>query len=87
MLEMRPNCECCNRDLGPDSADAMICSFECTFCRPCAEGVLAGRCPNCGGTLASRPIRPSTMLSRFPASSARKLRADGCAPQTRTAAT
>ena len=48
MLELRPGCECCDRDLPPDSDEARVCSFECTFCRNCAEGVLKGRCPNCG---------------------------------------
>src|ERR687883_690111 len=55
MLQLRPNCECCDRDLPPDSTEAMICSFECTFCRDCADAVLAGRCPNCGGELVRRP--------------------------------
>lgn len=58
MLELRPNCECCDRDLPPDSLAARICSFECTFCADCAEAVLDGRCPNCGGELVRRPIRP-----------------------------
>ena len=49
MLELRPNCECCDRDLRPDSELARICTFECTFCADCAEGVFGGRCPNCGG--------------------------------------
>ncbi|MCD6040757.1 MAG: hypothetical protein K0R40_360 [Burkholderiales bacterium] len=44
MLQLRPNCECCNRDLAPDSTDAFICSFECTFCRACRDGVLGGKC-------------------------------------------
>jgi hypothetical protein len=57
MLQLRPNCERCNRDLPPDSKEALICSFECTFCRSCAETVLKGRCPNCGGELAARPRR------------------------------
>jgi hypothetical protein len=60
MLELRPNCECCDRDLPPDAGDARICSYECTFCRDCAEGVLGGRCPNCGGELVRRPVRPPT---------------------------
>ena len=55
MLQLRPNCECCNRDLPPLSEEALICSFECTFCRPCASSVLGGRCPNCGGELVARP--------------------------------
>ena len=56
MLQLRPNRECCDRDLPPDATDAMICSFECTFCTFCAEDVLRGRCPNCGGpTGASAP--------------------------------
>jgi hypothetical protein len=55
MLELRPNCECCDRDLPPDSTDALICSFECTYCRACASTVLAGRCPSCDGELAARP--------------------------------
>ena len=79
MLELRPNCECCDRDLPPDAADAMICSFECTFCRGCAETVLEGVCPNCGGDLVARPIRPAGNLARFPASTVRKLRAEPCA--------
>ena len=60
MLELRPDCECCGRDLPPDSADAMICSFECTFCRDCVEKKLLNVCPNCGGGFEPRPVRPST---------------------------
>jgi hypothetical protein len=78
MLELRPNCECCNRDLAAYSPDARICSFECTFCAACAEGVLRGICPNCGGELVRRPIRPARMLARYPASTIRKLKAEGC---------
>ena len=57
MLEMRPNCERCSRELPADSAGAVICSFECTFCSDCADGPLGGRCPNCGGALERRPAR------------------------------
>jgi hypothetical protein len=71
MLQLRPNCECCNRDLPPDSPDALICSFECTFCRACGSGILKGRCPNCGGELVSRPRRPGDKLARYPASTER----------------
>jgi hypothetical protein len=78
MLELRPNCECCDRDLPPESREAVICSFECTFCVGCAESVLKGRCPNCGGELVRRPIRPAEKLAKFPPSSARKLKAAGC---------
>jgi hypothetical protein len=78
MLELRPNCECCDRDLPPESEDAMICSFECTFCRACAEGVLRGRCPNCGGELARRPRRPASRLAKNPASTRRVLNPAGC---------
>jgi len=80
MLELRPNCECCDKDLPPDSHAARICSFECTFCATCAETVLGGRCPNCTGELVRRPIRPADRLARFPASVTRKLRPGGCAP-------
>jgi hypothetical protein len=79
MLELRPNCECCDKDLPPDSAEAMMCSFECTFCRGCAEGVLGGRCPNCGGELVRRPIRPKERLAKFPAGTQRKVKPQGCA--------
>lgn len=75
MLELRPNCECCDADLPPASLEARICSFECTFCATCAEGRLQGRCPNCGGELVRRPVRPAEKLARFPASTVRKLRA------------
>jgi hypothetical protein len=78
MLELRPNCECCGRDLAADSPDARICSFECTFCAACTEEVLHGTCPNCGGELVRRPIRPAQMLARHPASTVRKLKAEGC---------
>ncbi|MCF4164926.1 DUF1272 domain-containing protein [Zavarzinia compransoris] len=71
MLELRPGCEYCDRDLPPDSMDARICSFECTFCRDCAEDVLGGACPNCGGELVRRPIRPTAALARFPATATR----------------
>ncbi|HZB90523.1 MAG TPA: DUF1272 domain-containing protein [Stellaceae bacterium] len=80
MLELRPNCECCDRDLPPGSGEAMICSFECTFCRSCAEAVLHERCPNCGGELVQRPARPDALLAKFPASTQRKLKAAGCTP-------
>ena len=75
MLELRPNCECCDKDLPPESLDACICSFECTFCVSCAEGTLAHRCPNCSGELVRRPIRPAAALQRHPASTQRHLSA------------
>lgn len=78
MLELRPNCECCGRDLPPESQAARICSFECTFCADCTEGVLSGICPNCGGELLRRPTRPPTMLARYPASGVRKVKPEGC---------
>ncbi len=80
MLELRPGCECCDRDLPPDSTAARICTYECTFCADCAEGVLAGICPNCGGNFVPRPIRPPAMLARHPASTRRVVKAAGCAP-------
>ena len=58
MLTLRPNCECCACDLPPESPEAMICSYECTFCRRCVDTVLANVCPNCGGGFQPRPIRP-----------------------------
>jgi uncharacterized protein len=77
MLALRPNCECCDKDLPPEAADAVICSFECTFCRTCADDVLHGICPNCGGGFVPRPIRPVTerrsgvCLAKQPASTQR----------------
>jgi hypothetical protein len=71
MLQLRPNCECCDRDLPPESRDARICTFECTFCADCAEPRMGGACPNCGGDLTRRPIRPPAMLARYPASTER----------------
>ncbi|WP_193612879.1 DUF1272 domain-containing protein [Nocardioides lijunqiniae] len=77
MLELRPNCECCDRDLPPDSPDAVICTFECTWCRDCAETVLHGACRNCGGDLVPRPVRPAALLATNPASTVRVV-AQGC---------
>jgi uncharacterized protein len=71
MLILKPNCECCDRDLAPDSPDARICSFECTFCADCVETRLGGVCPNCGGDFAARPVRPAALLAKYPASAER----------------
>ena len=78
MLELRPNCECCDRDLPPESTDARICTYECTFCSDCAENVLGGSCPNCAGELLQRPRRPAAMLAKDPASTQRVLKPGGC---------
>ena len=59
MLEMRPGCECCDRDLPADAVGAYICTFECTFCADCTTTKLKGVCPNCGGELLPRPRRPT----------------------------
>ncbi len=60
MLELRPNCEWCDKDLPADATDAMICSYECTYCAHCVEHVLHNVCATCGGGLVPRPIRPKT---------------------------
>lgn len=78
MLELRPNCECCDKDLSPSATDARICSFECTFCATCAEQVLSGICPNCGGELLARPRRPQSKLANNPPSSQRVDKPAGC---------
>ncbi|MBT8415495.1 MAG: DUF1272 domain-containing protein [Boseongicola sp.] len=78
MLDLRPSCECCDRALPPESPDAMICSFECTFCCDCVADKLNGLCPNCGGAFVPRPIRPIDKLARFPASTKRVFKPEGC---------
>ena len=78
MLQLRPSCECCDRDLPPDSKEARICSFECTFCVSCAEEKLGGACPNCGGELVVRPRRPAAKLLKYPASTERIVKNRGC---------
>ncbi len=76
-LELRPNCEYCDRDLAPASLEARICTYECTFCADCVEQHLSNVCPNCGGGFTLRPIRPArewrpgTSLGRRPASTKR----------------
>jgi hypothetical protein len=79
MLQLRPDCECCDRDLPADSTEAMICSFECTFCRDCARHRLQGKCPNCGGELVARPRRPAEKLLKYPPSVQRVFKPQGCA--------
>lgn len=75
MLELRPTCENCNKTLAPNSTEARICSFECTFCETCVESVLSNVCPNCGGGFAARPVRPAhnlrgeNFLGKYPAGS------------------
>lgn len=78
MLELRPNCECCNKDLPPDSNEAVICTFECTFCATCATDILKGICPNCGGNFVKRPIRPKELLNKYPSSKNRVIKEGGC---------
>ena len=78
MLMLKPSCECCDKDLPPQSQEAMICSFECTFCRDCVEQRLKGRCPNCGGELVRRPVRPQVRLAKNPASTERIYRPEAC---------
>jgi hypothetical protein len=65
MLELRPNCECCDTDLAA-AEPAYICSFECTFCPDCAERLIK-ICPNCGGELVRRPVRPTAKLALYQA--------------------
>ena len=79
MLELRPNCENCNKPLPPAATDARICSYECTFCADCVDGRFAGVCPNCGGDLVRRPVRPAALLAKYPASTKRVLKPKGCA--------
>ena len=58
-LQLRPNCEYCDKDLPPRASEARICSYECTFCADCVENKLGNVCPNCGGGFVPRPIRPA----------------------------
>ncbi|MGE0151221.1 MAG: DUF1272 domain-containing protein [Reyranellaceae bacterium] len=71
MLALRPNCECCDKDLPNGAPEALICTFECTFCADCAETRFGGRCPNCGGDLVKRPTRPVALLAKYPPSAER----------------
>ncbi|AWX44364.1 uncharacterized protein HME9304_01364 [Flagellimonas maritima] len=68
MLELRTNCEHCNKNLPNESPEAMICSFECTYCKECAIKLFKNVCPSCGGNFEKRPIRPKKMLQKHPAS-------------------
>lgn len=68
MLEIRPTCENCNRSLPYDSKEAMICTFECTFCKDCVDTILHHVCPNCGGNFTERPTRPEKLLEKYPVS-------------------
>jgi len=68
MLELRQSCENCDKPLPPNSSEALICSFECTFCKDCVENILQNVCPNCGGGFEKRPVRPLENLKKYPAS-------------------
>lgn len=80
MLQMRPSCECCDKTLDPSGDEARICSFECIYCAACAEHTLKGKCPNCGGGLVARPARTKDKLAKYPASTQRVLKPEGCTP-------
>jgi len=66
MLELRLNCENCDKDLPIDSTEAMICTFECTFCVDCVQNILENVCPNCSGGFEKRPVRPKKYLTKYP---------------------
>ncbi len=89
MLELRPTCEQCNKALPPESLEARICAYECTFCAACVDSVLGNVCPNGGGGFAPRPIRPSknwkgeNFLGKNPASTKVKHRPVDPAAHTR----
>ena len=97
MLELRPTCEHCNKALPPASLEARICSFECTFCAACVDGILSNVCPNCGGGFVPRPVRPAAKLTganapsaavkhrpvNLPEHAARVARLGGIAPEKR----
>src|SRR5947199_6034311 len=93
MLEIRPTCENCNKALPPDSLEARICSYECTFCAGCVEAVLGNVCPNCGGGFVERPIRPAhnwkadNYLGKDPASTRVRHRPVDAVAHSRLAAT
>ncbi|WP_423852627.1 DUF1272 domain-containing protein [Aeromicrobium sp.] len=76
MLDIRPSCECCDRDLDPTARGVLICSYECTWCRTCAEEVLRGTCPNCGGELVRRPVPSPARLVAHPPSTTRVFNPD-----------
>lgn len=71
MLKIRPNCEHCNKDLPNTSTEAMICSFECTYCKTCALEIFENVCPSCSGNFVERPIRTSKMIKKYPAATNR----------------
>jgi len=80
MLKLKPNCECCDTDLPAAARNAMICTYECTFCTDCADQRFNRICPNCSGELVRRPVRPAAMLARHPASTERVTKAhEACA--------
>ncbi|MBE0612526.1 MAG: DUF1272 domain-containing protein [Burkholderiales bacterium] len=93
MLELRPSCENCNKALPPDSLEARICSYECTFCATCVDEVLEDVCPNCGGGFVARPIRPATnwkgdnFLDKHPAGTRLKHRPVDAAAHARFSST
>ena len=78
MLKMKPNCECCDHDLAPESTEARICGFECTFCATCAGDRFGNVCPSCGGDLVTRPTRAAHYLERYPPVTERTPLIAGC---------
>jgi len=92
VLELRPTCEHCNTALPPESAEARICSFECTFCATCVDEVLGNVCPSCGGGFERRPVRPSqnlkdeNCLGKYPAATKVRHRPVDAAAHTKFAA-
>lgn len=65
-MEIRLNCENCDKPMPNDSDEAMICSFDCTFCKGCVDNTLKNVCPNCGGGFEKRPSRPKQFLEKYP---------------------
>ncbi|WP_424969023.1 DUF1272 domain-containing protein [Dinoroseobacter sp. S76] len=84
MLILKPNCECCDKDLPPTAPDARICTYECTFCADCVETRFDHTCPNCGGNFVPRPIRPEGQLRKHPASTKRFTKAHAVCAELQT---
>jgi uncharacterized protein len=84
MLELRPCCEHCGKSLPNDSSEAMICSYECTFCSTCVDTVLENVCPNCGGGFEARPTRPNSQLAKYPMKSDRLVKPVSVNPYVET---
>jgi len=77
VLELRPNCECCDRDLPPDATDDRICTMNAPSAPPAPRMCSMVLAQLRRYSYAATDPPPPEMLVRHPASTKRVVKSAG----------